>query len=91
MIYLADRCVVVEEVRQNFRDKKERKMANKNLTLKLTSDQQRQIKEATGKNIAELNIDLLSSGHLSEKELDQVVGGKSGKKSTDSTYTTVPK
>ena len=37
-------------------------MANKNLTLKLTSDQQRQIREATGKDILELNIDIASKG-----------------------------
>jgi len=67
-------------------------MANKNLKLKLTNDQQRQIGDATGKNISELNLDLAASGHLSEKELDQVVGGKS-KKGGGETYNgpTTPK
>ena len=50
-------------------------MANKNLTLKLTNDQQKQISDATGKHISELNIDLAAKGHLSEKDLDQVAGG----------------
>ena len=50
-------------------------MANKNLTLKLTNDQQKQISDATGKHISELNIDLAANGHLSEKDLDQVAGG----------------
>ena len=51
-------------------------MAAKNLTLKLTRDQQKQITETTGKKISEINIDLTSSGRLSELDLDQVVGGK---------------
>ena len=62
----------------------------KNFTLKLTADQQKQIKAATGKSVAELNIDLSSSGRLSDIDLDQVVGGK-GKKSSGGTTTTAPK
>ena len=50
-------------------------MANKNLTVKLTNEQQKQITDATGKHIVELNIDLAAKGHLTEKELDQVAGG----------------
>jgi hypothetical protein len=50
-------------------------MANKNLTIKLTSEQQQQIQEATGKYVAELNIDLAAQGHLTEKDLDEVAGG----------------
>ena len=50
-------------------------MADNKLTLKLTQDQQNQIKQATGKNIAELSIDLASKGHLTEKDLEQVAGG----------------
>ena len=50
-------------------------MANRNLTVKLTNEQQKQISDATGKHISELNIDLASKGHLSEKDLDQVAGG----------------
>jgi hypothetical protein len=51
-------------------------MANKNLTIKLTNEQQKQIRDATGKNIAELNIDLAATGRLTEQELDQVAGGQ---------------
>ena len=50
-------------------------MAGNKLTIKLTDDQQKQIKDATGKSIKELNIDLGSSGALSEKELANVAGG----------------
>ena len=49
-------------------------MAGK-LTIKLTEEQQKQIKDATGKSLTELSIDLAAPGHLSEKELDQVAGG----------------
>jgi hypothetical protein len=52
-------------------------MAGNKLTIKLTGDQQKQIKDATGKSITELNIDLASAGGLSQKELDQVAGGAS--------------
>jgi len=51
-------------------------MAGNKLTIKLTDDQQKQIKAATGKSITELNIDLASTGQLSEKALEQVAGGK---------------
>ena len=50
-------------------------MAGNNLTIKLTDDQQKQIKNATGKSITELNIDLASTGQLSEKDLGDVSGG----------------
>lgn len=50
-------------------------MAGNILTIKLTDDQQKQIKETTGRSIAELNIDLNQTGHLSEKELGDVAGG----------------
>jgi hypothetical protein len=50
-------------------------MAGNKLTIKLTDDQQKQIKETTGRSIAELNIDLNEMGHLSEKELGDVAGG----------------
>ena len=58
-------------------------MAGKNLTIKLTDGQQKQIKDVTGKNLTELNIDLASTGHLTDKELEQVAGGavrKAGEK-----------
>jgi hypothetical protein len=50
-------------------------MAGNKLTIKLTADQQKQIKDATGKSITELNVDLASTGGLSQKDLDQVAGG----------------
>ena len=53
-------------------------MIGKKLTIKLTDDQQKQIKSATGKSITELSIDFASAGHLTEKDLEQVAGGLSG-------------
>ena len=53
-------------------------MAGRKLTIKLTDDQQKQIKAATGKSITELNIDLASTGQLTGKDLEQVAGGISG-------------
>ena len=50
-------------------------MAGK-LTIKLTDEQQNQIKRATGKSITELNIDLGSTGQLTEKDLENVAGGE---------------
>ena len=49
-------------------------MAGSKLTIKLTEDQQNQIKAATGHSIKELNIDA-AAGQLSEKDLEQVAGG----------------
>jgi hypothetical protein len=49
-------------------------MGGDKLTIKLTDDQQKQIRAATGKGITELNIDL-AAGRLSDEELDQVAGG----------------
>lgn len=50
-------------------------MAGNILTITLTDEQQQQIRAATGKSISELNIDLSSTGELSEKELGHVAGG----------------
>ena len=50
-------------------------MAGQKLTIKLTEDQQKQIKAATGKSITELHLDLGTAGSLGEKELDNVAGG----------------
>ena len=50
-------------------------MAGNKLTIQLTTDQQAQIRDATGKSVTELNIDLASTGHLTEKDLQQVSGG----------------
>jgi len=60
---------------------KEHNMANKTLKLKLTSEQKRQIREATGKDLSEINVDLTSTGQLSEKDLEQVAAGATKKKS----------
>ena len=49
-------------------------MAGK-LTIKLTDDQQKQIKDGTGKAITELNIDTAAISNLTDKDLDQVAGG----------------
>jgi len=56
-------------------------MANKRITLKLTNDQKRQIREATGKDISEVNIALSSPDQLSEKDLERVAAGATKKKS----------
>ena len=50
-------------------------MAGNKLTIKLTDEQQSQIKNATGKSITELTIDLAATSALAEKDLDQVAGG----------------
>jgi hypothetical protein len=50
-------------------------MAGNKLTIKLTDDQQNQIKNATGKSITELNIDLSATGNLTDKDLDSVSSG----------------
>ena len=55
-------------------------MANKNLKLILTRDQQKQIREATGKSVTELNISVQAEGALGEMELEKVVGGKKSPK-----------
>jgi hypothetical protein len=50
-------------------------MAGNKLTITLTDDQQKQIRDATGKSIKELNIDLSSTGQLSEDDLGRMAGG----------------
>jgi len=55
-------------------------MAGEKLRIKLTDDQQKQIRDATGKSVSELNIDLASTGDLTERELAQVAGGATKKK-----------
>ena len=49
-------------------------MAGSKVTIKLTDDQQKQIKNATGKSLTELHIDLAQSGGLSQKDLDTIAG-----------------
>jgi cell division protein ZapA (FtsZ GTPase activity inhibitor) len=53
-------------------------MAGKKLTIALTAEQRKQIKDATGKSIKELNVDLASTGGLSDKDLEAVTGGAGG-------------
>jgi hypothetical protein len=50
-------------------------MAGNTLKIKLTDDQQKQIKDATGKNITELNIDTAAMSALTEEQLGQASGG----------------
>jgi hypothetical protein len=50
-------------------------MAGKKLTMTLTNDQQKKIREATGKSLSELTIDLAALDHLGDEDLDRVVGG----------------
>jgi hypothetical protein len=51
-------------------------MAGSKLTIKLTQDQQNQIRKATGKSITELNIDVGATSSLSEKDLDGIAAGQ---------------
>lgn len=60
-------------------------MANKNLKLKLTNDQQRQIREATGKDVSDLNIDLALGGEITEDDLESIAGGLGTKKNCGAT------
>jgi uncharacterized protein len=50
-------------------------MAASKLSIKLTDDQQKQIREATGQSISELTLENTPKAELSNKELDDVVGG----------------
>ena len=50
-------------------------MAENKLTIALTDDQQKQVEDATGESITELNVDLRSTGQLTEAELEHVAGG----------------
>ena len=51
-------------------------VAGNKLTITLTDVQQKQIRDATGKAITELIIDLASTGNLSDEDLKQISGGK---------------
>lgn len=55
-------------------------MAGKTLTIKLTDDQQKQIKDATGKTVTVLNINVSDTGDLSETDLDRMSGGIMGQR-----------
>jgi hypothetical protein len=71
--------MVIEADSQNFAQEKGGHMTAMNLTVKLTNEQQKQIRNATGKDIAELNIDLAATGHLTAKDLEGVAGGARAK------------
>jgi hypothetical protein len=63
----------VGDRKRNPDESEEKRM--KKMTIPLTSEQQKQIKDATGKDIAELNLSFAAQGELSESELGQVQGG----------------
>ena len=44
-------------------------MGGSKLTIKFTDDQQNQVRNPTGKNISELTIDLVATGHLNAERL----------------------
>ncbi len=50
-------------------------MAENKVIIELTSEQQKQIKEATGKSITKLSISPAGSSTLSDKDLRNVSGG----------------
>ena len=50
-------------------------MAKNKVTIKLTEEQQKQIKAATGHTLKELNIEITATGELSEQALNDVAGG----------------
>ena len=43
-------------------------------TIRLTDDQQKQIKDAMGQTITELNFDAAATSNLTDQDLDQVAG-----------------
>ena len=45
------------------------------LTIHLTEEQQKQIKDVFGKDVTELNLSAVAQGELSESQLGQVTGG----------------
>ena len=50
-------------------------MAESNITIKLNDDQQKQIREATGKTVTGLNLGPVAAGQLSDQEPGGAVGG----------------
>jgi len=50
-------------------------MAANKLTIKLTDEQQSQIKSATGRGITELHIDVGAMSQLNDEDLEEVSGG----------------
>jgi hypothetical protein len=45
------------------------------LTIHLTEEQQKQIKDVFGKDVTELNLSAVAQGELSESQLGEVTGG----------------
>lgn len=45
------------------------------LIIKLTDDQQKQIKDATGQTLTELKLNFAKSGGLKDQDLEQISGG----------------
>jgi len=50
-------------------------MAANNIIIRLTDNQQKQIRDATGKTVTELTLGPVATGPLSDQELDGVAGG----------------
>lgn len=50
-------------------------MSGNKLTIKLTDDQQKMIRDATGRSITEINIDLEATSPLSDHALEDVAAG----------------
>lgn len=50
-------------------------MAGNKLTIKLTDEQQSQIKSATGRSTTELHIDVGAMKELNAEDLEEVSGG----------------
>jgi hypothetical protein len=58
------------------RNTRQTPMEGGKLTIKLTEEQQKLIKDATGRSITELSIDTAGISALSEEELEKVSGGR---------------
>lgn len=50
-------------------------MSASKLTIRLTDDQQRQFREATGQTVTELTLEPAATNELSDQQLDGIVGG----------------
>ncbi len=50
-------------------------MPDNKLIIKLTDDQQKQIKDATGQTLTELKLNFAKSGGLKDQDLEQISGG----------------
>ena len=57
----------------------------KKMTIQLTSDQQKQIKDATGQDFTEVQLAVTVEGQLSEQELGKVQGGAQRPEKDDGT------